>query len=430
MIALIILTVLVAFGLFLQAQRLDRVSPLDDVGLLLVLVFLIYGVVPAVTLIASGGLASGATATRLLLIQPTPEEGAYLLSIALAYICGIGAVYFFRRSSVQPRDRPPTLIPDHLFRAAVLIWLGGLVATELFVVFGIVPRAGDYIDQYRVIQELPLALRQALRIFNGIVGVSQIIVLVGLLQRLPGSRLLLVGFLVVSFAGFDLEGARSTLVLNLLMLGFAWHIVVRPLSGRQWMPALAAGILVFYLLGIRRDAGSLAVAFRETDVLLGLSELDSLWANAIELIREKRSMTLFVPAAAYWNEFVAFLPSQILPFQKISLADWFVETYYSEYRASGGGWAFGAFAQAVIGYGLVEALSRGVLLGLISLYMLGKVRSANAPWYVLPAYLYVLINSYQSVRDTTFRLVGDVFLILPTAFMLLLLVSRLFLVRR
>ena len=93
----------------------------------------------------------------------------------------------------------------------------------------------------------------------------------------------------------------------------------------------------------------------------------------------------------------------MLPFDKLALNDWYLDTFFPEYKEQGGGWEFGALTQAVIGGGVVEAALRGGVVAALSTWLLTWHRSTSATWWRLPLYMYLLTLAFLSIRDTTFR---------------------------
>src|SRR5262249_16337855 len=138
---------------------------------------------------------------------------------------------------------------------------------------------------------------------------------------------------------------------------------------------------------------------------LGLGEFDDLWANAIELLHAKSGLAVDVPFAIRFGEFWSFVPRQLLPLEKGELSVWFLDTFHAGLCGGGGGVGFGALSEGVIGGGALEALLRGALLGLISGVFFVRYRRARQ-WWVFPLYLYLIVETFESVRDTTFRLLG------------------------
>lgn len=412
---------------YVFAARRDGRVPADDIGVWWLVVLALYATLSPLSWLLQGGSYGLLNDSRLARLQPDPGEVVYLLNIALAYACGFAAVYLFRRRRV-PRFVPAAharissakmaaaLVIVVIFQAAMLI-----VTAD---VLGATPES--YIDAYRSVQELPLALRQLLKVGGGIASAATLVLLAAVLQRWPRQRLLFIGYLGIVLLSFDPEGSRAAVATGLFAVAIAWHVLVRPFSARWWLAGGLLGLVLFLALGFRRALGSWAGVGLLSAYGMGVGEFDSLWANAIELLRARESGGFGVPAAIRFGEFWSFVPSQLLPFEKMSLSNWFVQTFYPAYHEAGGGLAFGAFSQAVIGGGLAEAVLRGAILGALAVWLMKWYRKPRAAWWRLPVYLYLLVFVFQSVRDTTFRPLGDVVQIVFPAILLIGLGAKLF----
>lgn len=405
----------IVISTYVFVKRRDGRMPADDIGLFWLVVLGLYTTFPPLSWLIQGGRYGLYSDSRLLRFQPSTVEVFYLLTIAVAYAGGFAGVYVIFRQRVQ---RPLRFIFPRVsnakFMGAFAIVL--LVQAVILVLnsVGFIPSAGSYIESYSVMQELPLVVRQILKTGEMIASVATLVVLVAVLQRWPRHRLLVVIYLIFLLVSFDLRGSRTELVTGLFVFAIAWHVVVRSIPARLWFAGGFLGLVIFHALGLYRavaPSGNLDLfAFH----LLNVGEFDTLWANAIELLRAKQSGMLDVPLAARFGEIWSFVPSQLLPFQKMSLANWYVGTYYPEYGAQGGGLAFGAISQAVIGGGILEAALRGAILGAVAGWLMKWYRVPSTAWWRLPLYLYIFVFAFLSVRDTTFRPFGDVAqLVLP-----------------
>jgi hypothetical protein len=279
-------------------------------------------------------------------------------------------------------------------------------------------------DSYAAIAELPVGARQALKVGAGIAAVSKMVLLVALVQRWPRHRLLAALYLLTIVLSFDPNGERTVIVTGFLSVAIAWHVLVRPIRTRFWLGAAVVGLILFLALGTRRNVGH----FTQFGLLPseGVGEFDALWANGLELARAREAGHFHVGTTTRFGELWAFVPSQILPFEKTSLSNWFVETYHHDYAAQGGGLAFGAIAQAVIGGGVVEALVRGAILGALAAWVMRWYRRSTASWWRFPLYLYFLIFVYQSIRDTTFRSLTELVQVALPALVLVGILGRFF----
>ena len=96
------------------------------------------------------------------------------------------------------------------------------------------------------------------------------------------------------------------------------------------------------------------------------------------------------------------IPRQIVGDLKLDPATFYVSTFYPEFSEAGGGLAFGAIAESTIGFGPLEALVRGTLVGCA--YALIRNVCLRGRLSVLDAFVYTwfVVLSYQAIRDTTF----------------------------
>lgn len=405
------------------ALNRDKIAPVDDIGVFWLSVLILYTTLPPLFWLLQGGEYISVLSGRLLKLQPSVAEVMQLLNIALGYAIGFTIIYIPLCKKIHPRiPTKGTYINRSKLYAALLI----IISTKLVIffvgLFGGIASADSYIDQYRVLLEAPVGIRQVLKMLIGFNSFSIMVILVALLQRWPRYKFLLFLFLAYVLLTFDPSGGRAALATSLFSIAVLWHIVVKPITSKVWLMSSLFGIVVFLILGVIRGVTSLG----EYDLFgqdnPGVGEFDALWANAVELLQYKNQGSLSVPFEVRFGELWEFIPSQLLPFEKKSLSIWYVETFYPEYKDAGGGWAFGALSQAVIGGGIVEALLKGALLGLICSVLLKWFRSKKALWVKVPMYVQIMTFSFMSVRDTSLQPVS-VFLqtIVPCFFLLMIL---------
>jgi hypothetical protein len=424
----ILFLIIVIWGAFLgayfAAARRDRRSPIDDIGVVFLLVLALYTTLPPLFWLLQGSSYADPLNVRLYRLQPTTAEVLQLLEIGASYAVSFGALYLVLQRKIRsPAADRLAYVRNEIFAAAVIIVIATGAIPLILGITGIVRGAASYVDSYLLIAELPLAVRQLLRVAIGISSIAQIVMLVGLLQRWPTHRRWFYLYLILMFSAFSAEGSRAPLVTGLLSVLIAWHVLVRPIPPSRLALIFAVGLLTFTLLGLRRELESWgAVSFEWTNVRLG--EFDALWANAVELLQAREGGGLSVPGAAYWGEFFAFIPSQLLPFEKMSLPDWFLDEFYPYYKSEGGGWAFGAISQAIVGAGVADAALRGLVLAVICVWLIGWYRRRSNVWWRFPVYLYLVVFSFQAVRASTFSSLGDLIQIVFPAIMLTIIVAH------
>jgi hypothetical protein len=394
--------------ILVAAARRDGRVPADDIGVMWAAVLAMYASLPALSWLIQGAWYDSTAAVRLFVLQPTENEVLSLQEIALAYGAGFTCAYLaFQRGTPAPVRHTKPSIPGGYMMAALAIFAIVQGISLVTLISGAIG-GESYLDSYRVIQDLPLMLRQVIRVVTGISTIAQFVLLVGILERWPEQRALLFVFVALILTSFDADGSRFAVATGLVSVILAWHVLVRKLPVWFWVWCLVGGLGLFLILGLRRDLGSWSdVLSTGVPDFFSTGDFDSLWANAIELLQLRNAHGLDLPASVRFGELWAFIPSQFLPVEKLSLSDWYVETYYPYYQSLGGGWAFGAIAQAAVGGGIVEAALRGLGLGILAASLIKWSRRRASKWWVTPVYLYLLVFAFQSVRDTNLRLLAD-----------------------
>jgi hypothetical protein len=411
----------VVLGTYAYVARRDGQPPADDIGIVWLFVMALYATIPPLAWWLQGAYYGASANPRLYVLEPTAGEVCEVLQISLAYVVAFAFAYVAtrRRTTLSPRVECPRIDAGKLIVAAAIVLLFKAVMLVLRL-RGVVRASDSYIDSYVSMNELPIVTRQLIKIGSGIATIAQLVFLVGLLQR-PRLRVVVAAYVLALLLSFDPEGARTAVVTGLLAAAVAWHVLVRPIRARWWLAAITVGILAFLALGARRGFES---SHGSALLSLNLGEFDSLWANNLELLADKAHHWTHVPFTTRFGELWAFVPSQLLPFEKTSLSIWFVDTFQHDYAQQGGGFAFGAVAQAVIGGGIIEALLRGALLGWIAGRLVRWHRTPTRAWWHLPLYLYLLVTAYESVRDTTFSELGNLVQIVIPALFVIWLIGR------
>ncbi len=407
----VLFAVLFVWGLLIAACRFavrcDGRAPADDIGIMWLIILALYGTLPSVSWLVQGGEYSVISYQRLFRLQPTSDDFLELMSIVVAYACGFTAVYFSLRQSIpKPNVNAHARIENPQMMGALLFIVAYSLLTTALRAGGYIRASESYVDSYRAIQELPLGLRQVMKIAAGFDKIAQLVIVVALLQRWPRTKPLFVLYIATLLLTYDPGGSRTAIALALLAAGVVWHILIRPIPMRQWIGVGVMGLVAFTVLGILRGIGYWEDGNEEVSVGdgaegVGLGELDALWANAMQLLQGGGSR-LDIPMSVRYGEFLAFIPGQLLPFEKYSLPDWYLDTFDPIFKAEGGGWEFGAVSQAVIGGGIMEAALRGAIVALLGIGLMAWYRSPTATWWRFPLYLYLLTTGYMSIRESTF----------------------------
>ena len=428
--AIVLLQIIILWIIFYKIYKTsnirDKRAPIDDIGVLFLLALAIYSTLPPISWLVQGGeysLISG----RLFRLQPDVSEVIYLLNISIAYSLGFSFIYFkIQKKILQPENIKIVKIKNSKVFASLFIVLFTYLITIFLFTSGKIRSAESYVDSYLVIQELPLPLRQFLKLISAFSGVATLIITIALLQSWPRYRRIFWLYVVTILFSFNAEGGRTGVAISLLSMVISWHVLIKPISSKKVIFCAIFALISFLLLGIYRNIGSLSGIGQIGFEGIGVGEFDVLWANAIELLQAKKSGLIYVPFSTLTNEFYSFIPSQLLWFQKNSLSIWFLDIFHPYLKDLGGGLAFGALSQAVIGGGIIEALIRGIILGGLAGLLMRWYRKPTNNWWKFPVYLYILVWSYQSIRDTTFTLIGTIVQTTLPAVLVILIISKLF----
>jgi hypothetical protein len=394
----------VTFLVLRRARSAERSMPLDNLPVVFLLMLTLYATLPPLLWLIQGGEYRSILSGRLFSWQPTLGEQWYLTLLALLVAVGVAISQLcLPRRFLRTRHEDVRLVPTRIVVVCVALLAVQFVFVTALQVTGTIRTSGSYIDSYLVIQELPLALRQILKMLGGLAFVSKIVTLVWLFQHWRTHKVWVYAFVLFTIVTVDPHGGRASAAISLFACVILWNRYVRPITMAQLAVMGMIGLAVFTALGAYRgliDTTLAGVGLMD----VGFGEFDSLWANAIELRRDMAGGVLQVPVGLYFSEFYGPIPSNLLPFDKLAYSQWYLDQYYPEYKSAGGGLMFGLLAQIVIGFGWIEALLRGFLLGLF-LTWLTHVFGRGSRWWHYPALLYCAVFTFQSIRDSSFALV-------------------------
>lgn len=377
----------------------DGAVPIDDIGLWVVGVTWLYAVLPPLTYILFDYQFTPLTETR---VPHTPAMTGLVGYVAWLYVIFAGsfvAAYLAARRRVQPLPDRIAVPPRSTVIAVVaLLLLSMLVMRAINVFYNL--SASDYVEAYLVVQNLPRVVGQVFNVGNGIRFILTLGVLVLLFadwRRWWPVVVLWIGWSLVN--AFLVLGSRTALMVMLAASTVLYSRMVHRIGAGTAL-LLSAGVLsLFMVLGVLRAIESVAdggPVFMATP-----AEFEIVFMNAVDLLARKSDGTLgAIPLGVRLNDFVGFVPSQLLPFEKMDPANWLV-SFYPALQQAGGGMAFGSVTQAATGFGAIEAIARGAVLGLICGVLFRYYRQHATSYWVTVAYLWVLILSYQPVRANT-----------------------------
>ncbi|HJQ10156.1 MAG TPA: O-antigen polymerase [Gemmatimonadaceae bacterium] len=376
-------------------------TPIVEVGAWYAVAGTIYLLLPLSVFLALGMVFVPTSDGRLFSLQPDPGEVA---RIAWMYVIHIGA---FGLAYVSVRGRPKNESREQVVSRRTMVTglvLFVVLSTGLYGINMLLPRPENYADSYAVVMALPLGVRQALKFVFGVNFVITILLLVGAFSDYRRWRRVILMWLAFQFLMTILFGIRAGLVLSFCACIILYHLKVRRIRMLAASLLALSAVVGFLVLGIVRNYRG---AERRADFTVALNggEFEALFANAVDIDRRRQTGEIDgAPPGAYLADFVAPIPSQILPFEKVNLATWYVGRFYPSAREQGGGFAFGVIAQSALGYGWLELVTRGIVLGWVLAKTHRLFSRRRGELWITVFYVWLIVNGYQSFRDTSFTL--------------------------
>jgi len=396
----------------------DGVLPVFEIGTIWLLGTLVYSIVPFVGFLAAGVQWPASADGRLLAYQFDAEEIGLYAWRHVVYIAAFCFPYLaFRGVRVTRLPSLPRVGSSLVVSLVVLLALEYSFKWAMYFAYGL-----DLDISYTAIAEqlavsasIPYLLLQITLVVLASMLVVKLALLIVLIQRRSSvkARAMLMAWLAVEVLAVLVRGGqRGSAVLLLLGCGLLYHRFVRPLRPAAIAVGGATLLAGFLLLGIARDAvvndsGAALTEVRPLDLLTSQNEFQSVFATSYDISQRKQAGALGdVPLQLYFVDLYLEIPSQVLPFEKVDPAQWYLDLI--GLRNSGVGFMFGVMSQAAVGFGWIELVLRGVLLGtLFAAFHRWYVRNASRFWATV-LYLFVTIWSYYTFRATTFWFVHSI----------------------
>lgn len=401
-LALSILVVVLIFQRSLPPVPFGEPRPLD-LGVFFAWTVAAYSVFPLIgTALANLGIGDLQEAR----LDGIPQEMA-VFSVGFMYLLfltGFALSYnTVRKCSYKNMSVPSWNLPSRRDILVVAILLLSLKLCLFAARMALDIKQGDnYLATYTEFVEQPLLVQQIVGILAAWELPASILLIVVVIARDTRLHLWVGAFvaaqIVIAIAG---GGGRTYAFACALAYLAARTLFDRNMRSSAVVIAGVAGLLIFVVAGQLRHSMIANEELPSLYILQG-GEFLSLFTNALDL-SEKR---IYLEdqqfrIGLYLVDIMRLFPRQIVGDLKLDPAVFYVTTFYPEFSREGGGLAFGAISESALGFGPIEALVRGALIGglyaMVARACLGRHRNVTRAFI----YTWFLVLSYQAIRDTT-----------------------------
>jgi hypothetical protein len=402
--------------MFLRSvRRQDGRADFFELGILYSAVVGIYCIVPAIEYLVGGLSFSVLGEFRLFQAAPTPGQLAPIFWYYAIYLACF--LFSYRRFRGNEKDQKQPI--KALNQKLLWVLAGAYGCTYLF--FAVLAAVWNlqtpdtYGGSYLMYKGLPAGIEEIANHMIGIAVLLQLVLMAFLVLNYQKYKRYIFLWLCIEFVRIGVFGVGSRTGLMVLLLTFiiTYNRYVKRLTLRtvSWV---GIGLLLLFIgLGAARALSS--SADDRAFYLLGSgNEFDGLFANAYDLKDLKASgQTSDLFPGIYFSDIVRMAPAGLIPSEQTDPSRWYVESFYPVYAEQGGGFAFGAISECVVGLGLFDVIWRALLVG----WAFGTIRhvfvSGNNSFWNYIFYLWATVFSFQTFRVTTFNL-------LPRALVMLL----------
>ena len=387
---------------FISLWKKDKRIPIIDIGLFCMIFTTMYTIIPLLNFLFGGFNFGDLADGRLQHLKPTSSEVGLFFSNHILYIIGFLFLYIFFR-------KPNNIIlfkhvtPPSKSLTYTIFFSFFLISTYFFILkFGFSIGIQSHYHGDDNLTKGPLVLEQ----INGKLSDISFMFyhsIIAFLILSKNKKLDLVLGLLISYEFISLiifPGSRGELIM-LILITLIYAYVFRKIKISVLVGGLFIGFFLFSFFGVYRAGSDLSQYesfFEWFKVIASASnEFQALFATSFEVnfFKDLRE----IPLILYFNDFVPILPpQQFLPFEKIAGAYWYLE---QRNAASGEGYMWSVISQSLIGFGKVELIIRGIILGLLLSYIHRWYLKRSYKFLPTIIYVHLSIATVWTFRDTT-----------------------------
>ncbi|MBI3070817.1 MAG: hypothetical protein HYY84_01690 [Deltaproteobacteria bacterium] len=400
-VALPVLALVTIGGMLWIRLPLSGRFPVDDLGFLYSLVIILYGAYPLISFLANGLSATERSDYRLARNMLSPGIMAEIGGMHAVYLFAFATGYLITRHGRQAQ-LPRTVEQGNRIAWVALVLIVVIVGLRAIIesVFGITQVEYGKAPQYF---SLPLVVRQVYLNTQLMLLPLKLAALIALFNDYRRNGKLIVLFFAVFILPVLLRfGERHEFVVLCLVTALLFHDRVRKLSVVEF------GILGAVLLAVFLVFGELRGGKRDVQVLGG-NEFEACFSTVADIFVSRAAGLLpAAPPQVYLADFLAIIPQQILPFEKITGSEWYLSHFAPDLIELGQGYAFGVLSESIIGLGYFEIFFKGLVIGVFFAKIVAWYRRRGSRWWVAAVYFFICATCFRTFRSSTFELIRSI----------------------
>jgi hypothetical protein len=402
----LVLVIAVEFALIRSLRTRDGDVNFFELGIFYSGIVFLYCVFPAIEYLVSGLRFAVLSDYRLYRADPTPTDVAPIFWYYVLYLACFAIAYRLFRSPGASEPKPVSRVNPKLLGLLVGAYGCTYAFFALLKVMWNLRTPESYSDTYLLYSNLPGPVQFLANHMIGAALLLQLVLMAFLVLHYRRYKLYIYLWLLVELVGIFIFGVGSRTGLMVLLLTFAitYNSFVKRLSLRVTSSIGLVLIILFIVLGIIRGVSS-AVDDRDYSFFRSSNEFDALFANAYDLSQLKAAGRVDdIFPRVYFADLTRMLPDEIFPSAHVDPSKWYVDNFYPSYSDQGGGFAFGAISESIVGLGWFDVIWRGLLVGWAFAAVQRIYRAGKHSFWNYAFYLWVIVFSYQTFRVTTLNL--------------------------
>lgn len=343
---------------------------------------------------------------RLMVNNPSAEEFGGFAWNHVCYVVPLVLSYLVVRGRPQ-QPRQEVRVPGQRFLwAGIVLYVGLEVWFEILaVVFGY-----NHNDTYRNYAALAKAkanmpyllvqISDQLRDFTVFLETFLLIYLIRNWKQ-PAYRYAVLGWTLVKIASIVIAmGDRSPMALFVVSIILLYDRLIKPVNGALVLGFLATMMIGLLGYGFARDILYSGKAGSAT-VLSTTNEFFGLYSTSFDVSTRLHAGTMdHPPLAIFFQDFIALLPQQLVPIQKVDRGIWYVTQL--GLASTGKGYMWGVITSGIAGFGKVDLALRGLLTGYVSAKVHRWYCHHGSDWKATVLYVILCLQAYYIFRADTF----------------------------